>query len=246
MPTDSNTDSKTDSKTDRKADCLESIRMRILRQDIAPGSDLDEATLCTEYGLSRTPMREIFQRLAGEGYVRIEQNRGPKVASMDLPVMRMFFQTAPLIYATVARLAAENRRSDEIPTLRAIQTDFRTAAISGDAEQAALMNHRFHHQIGVMAHNPYLLPSLNRMLIDHTRLSQTFYRPSSDADAARVRTASDHHDQMIDAIEARDADCVVSLTIDHWTLSRDRLEQFVSPDPLPIDVITIKDRKHAV
>ena len=232
--------------TDRKKDCIENIRMRILRLDIAPGSDLDEATLCAEYGLSRTPMREIFQRLAGEGYLRLEQNRGPKVASMDMPVMRMFFQTAPLIYANVARLAAENRRSDQVQALRDIQDAFRRAAKAGDAEQAALTNHRFHHQIGVMAHNPYLLPSLNRMLIDHTRLSQTFYRPASEEDAASVQTASDHHDQMIDAIEARDADAIIDLTIDHWNLSRDRLEQFVSPDPLPFDVRNIKDRKHAV
>ena len=232
--------------TDRKTDCIESIRMRILRQNIAPGSDLDEATLCAEYSLSRTPMREIFQRLAGEGYLKLEQNRGPKVASMDMSVIRMFFQTAPLIYANVARLAAENRRSDQIPALKEIQAKFRQAAETGDAEQAALMNHRFHHQIGMMAHNPYLLPSLNRMLIDHTRLSQTFYRPTSAEDKARVRTAADHHDQMITAIEARDADTIVALTIDHWNLSRDRLEQFVSPDPLPIDILTIKDRKHAV
>ena len=231
---------------DRKTQCLEDLRMRILRQDIAPGSDLDEAALCAQYGLSRTPMREIFQRLGGEGYLRLEQNRGPKVASMDLSVMRMFFQTAPMIYANVARLAAENRRSDEIPALEGIQTAFRTAAEAGDAGQAALLNHRFHAQIGQMAHNPYLLASLNRMLIDHTRLSQTFYRPVSDDEAARVRTAIDHHDQMIAAIRAQEADRIVALTIDHWNLSRDRLERFVSPDPLPIDVLPMKDRKHAV
>ncbi|MEO0371140.1 MAG: GntR family transcriptional regulator [Pseudomonadota bacterium] len=220
--------------------------MRILRQDIAPGSDMDEAALCAHYALSRTPMREIFQRLAGEGYVQLSDNRGPKVASMDLAVMRMFFQTAPMVYANVARLAAENRREDQIETLRAIQDQFRAASEAGDAESAAVLNHRFHHQIGVMAHNPYLLPSLNRMLIDHTRLSQTFYRPASDEDAARVRTACRHHDQMIKAIEARDADGIVALTIDHWTLSRDRLEQFVAPDPLPIDSPTIKDQTHAI
>ncbi len=231
---------------DRKTQCLEDLRMRILRQDIAPGSDLDEAALCAQYGLSRTPMREIFQRLSGEGYLRLEQNRGAKVASMDLSVMRMFFQTAPMIYANVARLAAENRRSDEIPALKEIQADFRAAAEAGDAGQAALLNHRFHAQIGRMAHNPYLLPSLNRMLIDHTRLSQTFYRPVSDDEAARVRMAVDHHDQMIDAIEAHEADRIVALTIDHWNLSRDRLERFVAPDPLPIDVLPMKDRKHAV
>ena len=231
---------------DRKQHCLEDLRMRILRQDIAPGSDLDEAAICGEYGLSRTPVREIFQRLAGEGYLTSGFNRGHKVASMDLSVMRMFFQTAPMIYANVARLAAENRRLEEIPPLQAIQAEFRAANEAGDAGRAALLNHRFHRQIGEMAHNPYLLPSLNRMLIDHTRLSQTFYRPASTDEKARVQTAIEHHDAMIDAIMAHDADGIVELTIDHWNLSRDRLERFVSPDPLPLDVLATKDQRNAV
>ncbi|MEQ9673184.1 MAG: GntR family transcriptional regulator, partial [Roseovarius indicus] len=207
---------------------------------------LDEAAICAEYGLSRTPVREIFQRLAGEGYLTQGQNRGPKVASMDLPVMRMFFQTAPMIYANVARLAAENRRADEIPPLKATQEEFRAATEAGDAGSAALLNHRFHRQIGEMAHNPYLLASLNRMLIDHTRLSQTFYRPASEEETARVKAAIDHHDAMIAAIEAHDADGIVDLTIEHWNLSRDRLERFVTPDPLPLDVLSKEDRANAV
>ena len=231
---------------DKKTACLEDLRMRILMLDIAPGSDLDEASLCDQYGISRTPMREVFQRLSGEGYLRIEQNRGAKVASMDLGVMRMFFQTAPMIYANVARLAAENRRSDEIPPLKAVQEEFRTAVLAGDTGQSALLNHAFHAQIGVMSHNPYLQASLGRMLIDHTRLSQTFYRPTSDDDQNRVTRAIDHHDAMIVAIERQEPAVIVDLTIDHWNLSRDRLERFVSPDPLPLDVIAMKDHKHAL
>ena len=118
---------------DKKATCLDDLRIRILSQDIVPGSDLDEASLCEQYGLSRTPMREIFQRLSGEGYLVIEQNRGAKVASMDLGTMRMFFQTAPMIYANIARLAAENRRSEEIPLLKGVQAQFRKANEVGDA-----------------------------------------------------------------------------------------------------------------
>ncbi|WP_371225744.1 GntR family transcriptional regulator [Roseovarius sp. 2305UL8-3] len=231
---------------DRKSQCLDDVRMRILTQGIAPGSELDEAALCEEYGLSRTPMREIFQRLAGEGYLTQEQNRATRVASMDLSTMRMFFQTAPLIYANIARLAAENRCSDELPALKDTQTAFRRANEAGDAGQAALLNHRFHEQIGRMSHNPYLLVSLKRMLIDHTRLSQTFYRPASEEDALRVTKAVEQHDAMIEAIEMQDPTRAVDLTIDHWNLTSDRLERFVQPDPLPIDVHQMKDRKHAV
>ena len=231
---------------DKKTQCLEDLRMRILTQEIAPGSDLDEATLCERYGMSRTPMREILQRLGGEGYVDLTQNRGAKVASMDLPVLRTFFQTAPMIYANVARLAAENRREGEIDALKEIQDSFRRATQSGDAAKAALQNHRFHLAMGEMAHNPYLLPSLKRMLIDHTRLSQTFYRPVSEDEARRVAAACDHHDAMIEAIERQEPAVIVELTIAHWNLSRDRLERFVSPDPLPIDVLPMKDREDAV
>lgn len=232
--------------TDKKTRCLEDLRMRILTLEIAPGSDLDEVSLCERYGMSRTPMREIFQRLGGEGYVELSQNRSAKVASMDLAVMRMFFQTAPVIYANVARLAAENCKAGDLPPLQAVQDKFRAATKDGDAGQAALLNHRFHLKIGEMARNVYLMPSLERMLIDHTRLSQTFYRPACDEEAERVAAAVDQHDAMIAAFAARDAERAVDLTIDHWNLSRDRLERFVTPDPLPIDVLTQRGRADAI
>jgi DNA-binding GntR family transcriptional regulator len=96
-----------------------------------------------------------------------------------------------------------------------------------------------------MAQNPYLVASLNRMLIDHTRLSQTFYRPASDAEKKLVTKASDQHDAMISAIEARETALVIDLTLQHWDLSRDRLEKYVKPDPLPLDVISLKDKRSA-
>ena len=231
---------------DKKATCLHDLRQRILTLDIAPGADLDEATLCDRYNLSRTPLREVVQRLNGEGFITLEQNRGAKVASMDLSVMRTFFQTAPLIYATIARLAAENRRSDEIPELKEIQTRFLAATTTGNSGVAAIENHNFHAKIGEMAQNIYLLPSLNRMLIDHTRLSQTFYRPASPAEKVLVLKAGQQHDAMIAAIEMQQPDVAVDLTLQHWELSRDRIERFVRPDPLPLDVIALKDKQNAI
>lgn len=229
-----------------KIQCLDDLRNRILSLDIAPGSDLDELRLSDHYGISRTPLREVLQRLAGEGFLTIADNRGAKVASMDFGVMRMFFQTAPLVYANIASLAAENRTSAQLNTLRDIQTSFSRATKSGKAGEAALHNHAFHAQIGAMAHNPYLVASLNRMLIDHTRLSQTFYRPASPAETMLVTKASDQHDAMISAFEAQEPALAIDLTLQHWDLSRDRIERFVRPDPLPLDVISMKDRRHAV
>ena len=86
-----------------KSECAADLRARILSLEIAPGTALDEVSLCDHYKISRTPLREILQRLAGSGYVQLEENRGAKVESMDLSTMRVFFQTAPLIYCSIAR-----------------------------------------------------------------------------------------------------------------------------------------------
>ncbi len=229
-----------------KAHCAADLRARILTQDIPPGSDLDEASLAEEYGISRTPLREILHRLAGGGFVRLEENRGAKVESMDFSTMRVFFQTAPLIYCAIARQAAENRTSRQLGQLKTVQLAFAQAAKAGEAAKAGLLNHEFHEHIGEMAQNPYLFAGLKRMLVDHTRLSQTFFAPQSEADQTRVRKAIEQHDAMISAIEAQEPTIATDLTLQHWDLSRDQLEKYVRPDPLPLDVISMKDRRNAV
>lgn len=230
----------------KKAFCASDLRDRILTLDIAPGTDLDEASLAEEYGISRTPLREVLHRLAGGGFVRLEENRGAKVESMDFATMRVFFQTAPLIYCSIARQAAESRTTRQVAELKNIQLGFSEAARAGDAPKAGLLNHAFHDQIGEMAQNPYLFAGLKRMLVDHTRLGQTFFAPQSDADKSRVSKAIEQHDAMISAIEAQEPALATDLTLQHWDLSRDQLEKYVRPDPLPLDVISMKDRRNAL
>ena len=67
-------------KTNSKTDCILILKQRILSMQMAPGRLLDETALSEEFGISRTPLREIIQRLCGEGFLSIQENRGAKVA----------------------------------------------------------------------------------------------------------------------------------------------------------------------
>ena len=60
----------------------------------------------------------------------------------------------------------------------------------------------------------------------------TFYRPQNARMSENVSLASDQHDQIIAAIEARDEKSAAQLAEAHWKLSRDQIELFVMPDAL--------------
>jgi len=224
-------------RQNKKEQAAADLQMKVLTLAIVPGAALDEAVLSMEYGLSRTPLREVFQRLAGEGYVNLETNRGASVSSMDVETMRAFFQCAPMVYASIARLATEQATPAQIIELKKIQHRFRDSVERDVTGDMALLNHRFHEQLGYMAASPYLTPSLGRLLIDHTRMSHRFYQSGGAASRKRVLEACDQHDQMIESISARSSATTVELTIAHWELSRYEIDKYVQPDPLPIDAL---------
>ncbi len=215
-----------------KQGIVDDLKRRILTLELEPGEALDETSLSAHYRISRTPLREILRALAGEGYVEIVNHRGASVSSMSHRVLRDFFQTAPMIYAAIGRLAAQNARPAQLDAMRATQENFRAAIDAGDSAAMVYHNQQFHALMGEMADNPYLKPSYDRLLIDHARISQTFYRPRDPEMQRRNHVALAHHDDMIAAIAAGDSERMVGLIVAHWELSRDLLDYFVKPDPL--------------
>ena len=218
----------TDSRS-RKTLCIEDLRRRILTEGLEPGAYLDETELSEAYGISRPPLREVLRQLSGEGYVVLHENRGAQVAPMTHKTLRNFFVAAPMIYAATTRLAAEHATPAQVVRLKECQWAFRQAIRNGDAAERAVGNQRFHSIIGEMADNEFLIPSLRRLLIDHTRIGMTFYDPRKTDMACVSATAADQHDQFIALIEAGNADAAADLAVAHWELSRAQIESFVTP-----------------
>ena len=220
---------------DRKGVLAEALRRRILSMDMAPGSVVDELALCDEFGLSRPPVRELLRQIAAEGYIELEANRAPRVAAMNHESLHSFFLAAPLVYVATTQLAATHATAAEIEVLKGIQALFRQAMEERDVEMRVLYNDAFHLEIGKMAHNDYLMPSLRRLLIDHTRLGKIFYRhPTTDDMQRDLELACDQHDQMIDAIERRDAQTAGQLVRAHFELSRRRMAEYAAPEGMEV------------
>lgn len=220
-----------------KGDLYDDLKRRILTMELDPDEDLDEVALSERYGLSRTPVREIFRRLEGEGYIEIRANRGARVVPMNHSTLRQFFLVAPMVYAAIGRLAVQNFKPSQMTDLKDTQERFRAASKSSDPLAMVVENNRFHEIIGEMSANVYLQPSLGRLLIDHARIGHTFFHPRNNDMRQRLQTAVEHHDGFISAIGAHDEDAVVDLVFEHWELSRENMEMFIAPQGMKADAL---------
>ena len=224
--------------TDRRGSLSDALRRRILTMQMAPGAVLDEYALAEEFGLSRPPVRELMRQMAGEGYIELEPNRPARVTPMGYQTLRDFFRVAPMVYVATTRLAAARRSDVELAQLKTIQERFRAAIRQGDVEGRVFFNDRFHLQIGEMAHNAYLLPSLRRCLIDHARIAKVFYEDHLAAAHPHMRDERDEaarqHDGIIDALENRDADAAEALVRAHLELSRRNMAMYAAPEGMDL------------
>lgn len=215
-----------------KTALYEELRHQILTLQRDPDEDLDEVRLSEQYGISRTPVRDVLRQLAAEGYVYIRENRGARVIPMNHATLRDFFSVAPIIYEAVGRLAVQNYKREHLLDLENCQREFVSAVESRDHIGMVVANNNFHSIIGVMSNSAFLLPSYGKLLIDHERIGHTFFRPVGEQMEANLLRSCEQHESMIGALIDRDESRMVRLTYEHWDLCRSNMESFITPKEL--------------
>lgn len=75
------------------------LRENIVRGTLATGSFIDEAKVAEATGVSRTPVREAFHRLAGEQYIKLIPRRGAQVRELGAKEMYEVFSARYAIEA---------------------------------------------------------------------------------------------------------------------------------------------------
>jgi DNA-binding GntR family transcriptional regulator len=115
------------------------IRARIIDGRLAPGGRVGQAELADELGISRGSVREALRRLAGDGLVEFEVNRGFFVADLGLDRVLERLEARLHLEPVLARLAAERRTDDDLAALRRsveAEATARSAAAAHDASRA--------------------------------------------------------------------------------------------------------------
>ena len=111
---------------------------RILFLEYEPGQILNEKVLAKEFGISRTPLREVLNRLEWEQLARILPRTGTMVTEIEYQKMMNVYQIRLEIEAMAGRLAAENITAHQLSRLEAVRND--CAGLIGSTDKRALVN----------------------------------------------------------------------------------------------------------
>ncbi|MDP5350141.1 MAG: GntR family transcriptional regulator, partial [Paracoccaceae bacterium] len=84
---------------------VDRLQMLIITGELQPGSKVPEKDLCSQFGVSRTPLREALKVVASDGLVRLEPNRGAWVAPLTVSEVEEVFPILGVLEALSGELA---------------------------------------------------------------------------------------------------------------------------------------------
>lgn len=122
----------------------EQIEEMIFDGTFAEGDRLDEVRLAEHFGVSRTPLREAFQRLTVSGLVIQLPRRGAFVRQPGPVEVLEMFEVMAELEAVCARLAAERITDAALENLRKANARCAAAIDAQDARAYYSENEDFH------------------------------------------------------------------------------------------------------
>ncbi len=216
---------------------VEQIRHLMREEQLQPGDRLpSERELCTQFGVSRVTVREALRILESSGLVEIRvgahggafvtapSSRRVSEGLADLltlsPLTAAQVTEARLVFELgVVPLAVERATEEDIAELRAMCESH--AQILEQGTYTMELSAAFHIRVAACAHNPaieMLVQSFHGPLLMSLREAQT-------AEPSMGRRGSKEHQDLVEAIAARDVEAATATMRVHLERTAARVKE---------------------
>ena len=182
---------------------LHALREMILAGELAAGSRLGEVELAERLGVSRTPVREALSRLAAEGLVEIQPNRGARVATWTVAELEGVFDLRSSLEPQLTAYAVPNASVADLAELEGLAQEMVDVGSPGpdqDLDALVPLNRAFHDRLVALADHPTLASALAAAI--HPPIVLRNFHAYDDAS---LRRSLAHHVEIVAAVRAGDA-----------------------------------------
>jgi DNA-binding GntR family transcriptional regulator len=191
-----------------------SLRSAIILGELVPGSLHSVQELAAQINVSRTPVREALLKLADQGMVRFERNRGIRILQTTIHDLEEIFSLRLLLEVPATYRATQNAGPADVKKL--------SQALDALEDVAESTNHREHLECDARFHRVILQASGNSRLaqfIDTLRDLQMVRGVSTAGKTRDLRAIYDDHALIHERFAARDAKGAALAMRDHIALT---------------------------
>jgi len=193
----------------------EELKAAIVDLRLAPGHPLREATLATQLGVSKTPVREAITRLEQEGLVETTSFKGAVVTEYSRQDLIEIYELRELLETAAVRIAAESMDDEGRARLERISDESQKLK-KGSAARLATLLSQFDDVLFEQVHNSRI-----RALIENLRAHLTRIGHLTEGIPGRIEASVDQHERIVEAIAAHDPLAAEKHLRDHIRSVRD-------------------------
>ncbi len=189
----------------------DALRDDIVRRRLEPESKLRIEELRQSYGTGASPLREALNRLAGEGFVTVEGQRGFRVAPISTKDLADITRLRIMLECEAIRESI--RRGDDEWEAGIVGASHRLAKVeSGDQlfPEWEMRNQEFHEALIAACDSAWLLKIRRTLYEQHKR-----YRLISILEHDRSRDVRAEHQAIMEAVLERDEKRACAATESH-------------------------------
>lgn len=205
------------------------ITSALLNGRLRPGTPLRERYLAEEFGVTRGVVRKVLLRLGQEGKLETHANRGAFVPQPSASQIRGAYQARKAVEAGVVSLLATTLTAEQLAKLKAHLRAERAASRRSRRDESVQLAGDFHLLLGDLLGNTEL-GEIVRRLISRTQMFVALFEPAQASDCA-----PEEHEQVVDALERRDATAAVAAMLAHLSQVEQRvLARVEVTEPPPV------------
>lgn len=198
------------------------VRDMIIEGRLAPGARIHEGQLGEALGVSRTPLREALKFLASEGLIDLVPGRGGVVRKLTGRDVRNMLDMLIALESLAGRLACAKASDEQIAGIRRIHDEMMGFYAARNRLEYYKLNQAIHSGIARLSDNDILVATHDAI---QARLKRI--RFIGNEEPSKWGNAVSEHEEMIAALERRDADRLAAVLTLHLDRTWDRVKDFV-------------------
>jgi GntR family transcriptional regulator, gluconate operon transcriptional repressor len=198
------------------------LRLQIIGGSIKPGEVLSENRIASDFGTSRSPVRDAMKTLAKEGLIRLER-MGAVVLGLSLRDVEELYDVRYLIESFAQQRLASGDHEPLLANLRQTIEKMELAAKHRDIEDFSYLDFSFHEAMIKMAEHSRILHLWNsiRHIVLTVMLITTQEVFSQGED--KLQMVIDKHRTILNGLLSKDVKTIQQVVEEYFADSRHTL-----------------------